>query len=198
MLSLMLAMILISYYNYKQQKLFEKILNYREVTHYVIGYFFIFYLLIMLKEIIGYPSISNWIRVLNVQGNIFDPNINLLPFNNGILYSDYLNILMFMPLGFIPPLMWRPYHNLFNTVKFGLSLSFFIEISQLFTRFRATDINDLITNTLGTIVGWLFYFIFSRLLLKKVRPIPIFQSSKMLKYEPYLYVIIAAIASFLS
>lgn len=198
MFSLALTLIIISIYNYKQQKLFERVLKYQEKIHYIIGYLLMFYLLIMLKEVIGFPSISNWQRVLNVQGNIFDPNISLIPFVNGILHSDYLNVVMFIPLGFFLPLMWRKYHNGFETIKFGFYLSLFIELSQLFTRFRATDINDLITNTIGAAVGWSIYFVFSKLLLRKIEPIPLFQSSKFLKYEPQLYVVIAAMASFLS
>lgn len=198
MLSLALALILLSIYNYKQQKLFERVLKYRETTHYIIGYVLMFYLLIMLKEVIGFPSLSNWQRVINVQGNIFDPNINLIPFQYGILYSDYLNILMFIPLGFILPLMWKKYHKFADTVKFGFYLSLFIELSQLFTRFRATDINDLITNTLGVTIGWAIYFIFSKLLLKWIKPITLFQSSRFLSFEPKMYVVIAAVSSFLS
>ena len=198
MFSLALALIIISIYNYKQQKLFERVLKYQEKIHYIIGYLLMFYLLIMLKEVIGFPSISNWQRVLNVQGNIFDPNISLIPFVNGILHSDYLNVVMFIPLGFFLPLMWRKYHNGFEIIKLGFYLSLFIELSQLFTRFRATDINDLITNTIGATVGWSIYFVFSKLLLRKIEPIPLFQSSKFLKYEPQLYVVIAAVASFLS
>ena len=197
MFSLALALIIISIYNYKQQKLFERVLKYQEKIHYILGYLLMCYILIMLKEVIGFPSISNWQRVLNVQGNIFDPNISLIPFVNGILHSDYLNVVMFIPLGFFLPLMWRKYHNGFETIKFGFYLSLFIELSQLFTRFRATDINDLITNTIGAAVGWSIYFVFSKLLLRKIEPIPLFQSSKFLKYEP-LYVVIAAVASFLS
>ncbi|MBO0429098.1 VanZ family protein [Vagococcus fluvialis] len=198
MFSLALALIIISIYNYKQQKLFERVLKYQEKIHYIIGYLLMFYLLIMLKEVIGFPSISNWQRVLNVQGNIFDPNISLIPFVNGVLHSDYLNVVMFIPLGFFLPLMWRKYHNGFETIKFSFYLSLFIELSQLFTRFRATDINDLITNTIGAAVGWSVYFVFSKLLLRKIEPIPLFQSSNFLKYEPQLYVVIAAVASFLS
>ncbi|MEG0254582.1 VanZ family protein [Vagococcus sp.] len=198
MISLALAFIILSIYNYKQQKLFEKVLNYKEVTHYVIGYGFMLYLLIMLKEVIGFPSISNWIRVLNVQGDIFDPNLSLIPFGNGMLRSDYLNIIMFMPLGVILPLMWKKYHRFKYTFQFAFFLSLFIEISQLFTRFRATDINDLITNTLGACAGWLLYFVFSKLLLRWIQPIPLFQSSKFLSYEPKMYVIVAAVCSFLS
>lgn len=198
MLSLALAFILISIYNYKQQKLFERVLNYKEIKHYVIGYGYLLYLLIMLKEVIGFPRITYWIRALNVQGDIFDPNISLVPFGNGVLYSDYLNIIMFIPLGIILPLMWKKFHHFKYTVKYAFFLSLFIEVSQLFTRFRATDVNDLIMNTLGAIIGWLIYFIFSRLLLKFIQPIPLFTSSRFLSQEPKIYVLIAAVCTFLS
>ncbi|OTP29571.1 hypothetical protein A5798_002739, partial [Enterococcus sp. 6C8_DIV0013] len=49
MFSLALALIIISIYNYKQQKLFERVLKYQEKIHYIIGYLLMFYLLIMLK-----------------------------------------------------------------------------------------------------------------------------------------------------
>ncbi len=198
MLSFVLALILISFYNYKQQKFFEKVLQYKEVKHYIIGYIYIIYLVIMLKEVIGFPRITYWIRVLNVQGNIFDPNISLLPFGNGVLYSDYLNIIMFIPLGIILPLMWRKFHKFNYTVKYAFYLSLFIELSQLFTRFRATDVNDLVMNTLGAILGWLIYFIFSKLLLKFIQPINLFESSRFLSAEPKIYVLIAAVSTFLS
>lgn len=198
MLSLALALIILSIYNYKQQKLFERVLKYQEIHHYAIGYMMMFYLLYMLKEVVGFPSLSDWQRVINVQGNIFDPNISILPFQQGILFSDYLNVLMFVPLGIFLPLMWKNYHSFKETVKYGFYLSLFIEFCQLFTRARATDINDLITNTLGVIIGWVIYLAFSKLILKKIEPIPLFKSSRFLKYEPVMYVAIAALTSFLS
>lgn len=36
---------------------------------------------------------------------------------------------------------------------FGFGMSLLIEILQIFT-FRTTDVNDLITNTIGTIIGY--------------------------------------------
>lgn len=198
MLSLALALIILSIYNYKQQKLFERVLKYQEVHHYVIGYVMMFYLLYMLKEVVGFPSLSDWRRVINVQGSIFDPNISLIPFQQGILISDYLNILMFVPLGIFLPLMWKKYHSFKETTKYGFYLSLFIEFCQLFTRARATDINDLITNTLGVMIGWIIYFVFSKLIFKLIEPITLFKSSRFLKYEPIMYVAIAALASFLS
>lgn len=45
------------------------------------------------------------------------------------------------------------FRKLKNVAIMGLITTLFIEISQIFT-FRTTDINDIITNTIGTIIGY--------------------------------------------
>lgn len=97
--------------------------------------------------VVGLPSLL-YIR--------FDQNINLVPF--AYMFSDYrnslLNVLLFVPLGFLLPVLWKRFCPLLWTGLFGLSFSLSIELLQLLT-LRATDINDLMTNTTGTILGWL-------------------------------------------
>lgn len=198
MISVIIAFMVLTYYYYRQQQLFEKVMKYKEKTHYVIGYLFTSYLFIMFKEVVGFPSLSNWQRVINVQGTIFDPNINLIPFIGGVGISDYLNIVMFIPLGIILPLMWTRYDDFKQTVRYGFYVSLLIEISQLFVRSRATDVNDLIMNTLGAMIGWLIYKLFSRLILKQITPINLFQSSRFLSFEPKMYIVLVAVASFIS
>ena len=87
----------------------------------------------------------------------FHPNINLRPF--AYMFSDFtnsfLNVVLFVPLGFFLPLFWRTFRKFGSTILFGLCLSAFVEVLQIFT-FRATDVNDLLTNTLGSFVGWCF------------------------------------------
>ena len=96
--------------------------------------------------VVGLPSLL-YIR--------FDRNINLVPF--AYMFSDYgnslLNVLLFVPLGFLLPVLWKRFRSFLWTALFGLGFSLSIELLQLFT-FRATDINDLMTNTVGTILGW--------------------------------------------
>lgn len=108
----------------------------------------------------------------------FQGEINLIPLAESLrLLRFYLekgmwsailvnfpgNILMFAPIGFFAGLLLdRP-----RWWKGGLSafaLSFFIESVQLIVS-RGTDVDDLILNTLGGLVGyWLF------LLLRRSRP----------------------------
>ena len=64
------------------------------------------------------------------------------------------NIVMFMPFGFFVPLLWRVSGKTSAAVGFLVSLS--IELTQLFLP-RWTDIDDLILNTSGTLLGLLLY-----------------------------------------
>ena len=64
-----------------------------------------------------------------------------------------LNVLLFIPFGFFLPTLWEKFRNVKSTIVAGLLTTLFIEISQLFTG-RATDIDDVITNILGTIIGY--------------------------------------------
>lgn len=85
----------------------------------------------------------------------FEANINLIPFLDlcNDLSAVFLNILLFLPLGFLSVFLWKPFRTFRYNLILCFCLSLSIEILQLFT-FRATDVNDLITNTLGGLTGW--------------------------------------------
>ena len=107
----------------------------------------------------------------------FDPHFNFTPFQ--YMFSDettILNVLLFLPLGFFLPVLRSKFRTFGATVLFGFCMSLFIEILQIFT-YRATDINDLMTNTAGTILG---YFA-GRLLLKTFPGIVLTEETKELR-----------------
>ena len=83
-------------------------------------------------------------------------NLNLIPIIGMIedWKNSILNILLFVPLGMMLPLLWHTYQKIRKTLLFGFAASLTIELLQLLT-FRATDVNDLITNTLGTALGFI-------------------------------------------
>lgn len=69
------------------------------------------------------------------------------------------NIFMFMPIGFLLPLLWRRFEHVLLTVGAGFLLSLSIELLQL-TQLRSSDVDDLWLNTLGTFIGFVcFMFI---------------------------------------
>lgn len=89
--------------------------------------------------------------------------INLIPFRNGFSIGMLLNIIMFLPLGFLLPLIWKQYNHLLKTTLTGLFFSVGIELCQLLNR-RASDIDDLLMNTFGTLIGWEIWKGFSQLI----------------------------------
>lgn len=109
-------------------------------------YFFLAVYLCEMYALVGLPN-AYYIR--------FDTNINLVPFRHlfSYLWNNLLNVLLFLPLGFFLPVLFRRYGKFRRTLLFGFTASLLIELLQLFT-FRATDVNDLMTNTLGTVIGW--------------------------------------------
>lgn len=98
----------------------------------------------------------------------FSPNFVLIPFVDMIKgpIDTILNIVLFIPLGFFLPFLYKKYKNLKKVTLSGFILSLSIEIVQMFGR-GATDINDLITNTIGTILGYFVYKLLSKFIFKK-------------------------------
>lgn len=66
------------------------------------------------------------------------------------------NILMFIPIGFLLPLLWEQFQNPVKTIRIGFAISFLVECSQLFL-IRGTDVDDLLLNTSGCAIGYLCY-----------------------------------------
>lgn len=94
----------------------------------------------------------------------WDVSLNRIPFTD-ILRSpaQYAqNLILFVPLGFLLPLLWPEYESPARTALSGLVFSGAIEFAQLFC-FRATDIDDLLMNTLGAAAGWALWALAGRL-----------------------------------
>ena len=97
------------------------------------------------------------IGVPGVQYIVWDPTLNLIPFQDfstSNIMGMVLNMVMFAPLGFLLPAYFERYRHWGRTLAAGFLTSLTVELIQLFT-FRATDVDDLIMNTLGTLVGFL-------------------------------------------
>lgn len=118
-------------------------------------YFLFACYLSVLYVLVGLPNVT-YIRP--------EINLNLVPIIGMIedWKNSILNILLFIPLGVALPVLWNKFRSKKNSVLFGFAVSFVIELLQILT-YRATDINDLITNTLGSYLG----FLCAKCLLKK-------------------------------
>lgn len=88
--------------------------------------------------------------------------VNLSPFIDiveGHLNAEteiWLNILMMIPFGFLYPLISQ--RSSMSIISAGFITSLTIECIQPFLNpYRAADITDLITNTIGTVIGYILY-----------------------------------------
>ena len=64
------------------------------------------------------------------------------------------NILMFVPMGILLPLLSDKFKSLWKTVCTGFAFTVFIESVQYFARLGIADTDDIIGNTLGTLIGY--------------------------------------------
>ncbi|WP_102273441.1 VanZ family protein [Cytobacillus massiliigabonensis] len=87
-------------------------------------------------------------------------SINFIPILTIDITTFLLNVIMMLPFGMYLPLLNKKYHSIKKAAYIGFLVSLTFEIIQLLIRVtlgngRSTDINDLIANTLGAVVGFL-------------------------------------------
>ncbi len=72
------------------------------------------------------------------------------------------NVLMFVPLGLCPPLLWRRWQRFGWAALLGLLAPLLIEFVQLFLG-RSVDVDDLLLNFCGILLGYGLYRLLTRL-----------------------------------
>lgn len=107
----------------------------------------------------------------HIQPLLFDPaqvipfNTNLIPIKNIMQHDSPLkawlnvigNIAVFIPSGFLLPIVFPRLDRFWKVLLCGAGMSLCIELMQLPFFTRVTDIDDLIMNTLGCIIGYGIY-----------------------------------------
>ena len=87
------------------------------------------------------------------------PFVHLLDYNNArdIVWNLVGNVTMFIPSGIVLPVVYKKLSSFEKVVAAGAFISLCIEILQLPFASRASDIDDLILNSLGVAVGYGIY-----------------------------------------
>jgi glycopeptide antibiotics resistance protein len=100
-----------------------------------------------------------WLRFLATN-----PKPNWIPFHSMI--SDWRNggrefvvnflgnIVAFLPMGLLPPHIVRRRTTIWQIALFSLAISLAIETGQFFSGRRIPDVDDLILNTVGGVLGY--------------------------------------------
>lgn len=140
----------------------------------------------------GYCALMAWLlfgrtRLAIVDGywNTLAQHVNLIPFYTvrlfiNVLVEDYGqglnrvaiinlvgNVIMFLPLGFLPPLLWKAFQKWWKMLLWGTGVIVCVELIQLFTLVGKCDIDDLLLNVVGIAVGYGIYRILMRITKRK-------------------------------
>ncbi|QZY54158.1 VanZ family protein [Crassaminicella profunda] len=67
------------------------------------------------------------------------------------------NILAFMPLGFLYPIVWKKANKYKYILSVSLILTCFIEIVQYIVGVGTCDIDDVLLNVVGGLLGYILY-----------------------------------------
>lgn len=97
--------------------------------------------------------------------------LNLIPFNlqeigiEQFLIEKIPNIILFIPLGFFLPAVFKSNRKAYKTILIIFTITFGIEFFQYFIG-RSSDIDDIITNLLGGIIGFIVFKLLNSFLEK--------------------------------
>lgn len=128
------------------------------------GYFILF------KEV----SSHGWWDKMNHRIETHD-HINFTAFKTIGIYNTFDkqvigNFIMLFPLGIYLPLLLKGLRRLsgfFAVLLISFLVSLGIEVLQLATSYRSTDIDDVILNTMGACLGFIIYQLHKLIILKK-------------------------------
>ena len=153
----------------------------------IIGFLFVIYICMVVSvTLFPFPigfntNIENVYRSINMIplksiidnisqiGNAYDGDVL---FMIGLIVKNVGgNILLLMPLGFLAPILRDKFKQFKSVMLLGFSVSISIEILQFLETFaggwgRITDIDDVICNVLGAIIGYFIYKLFFKIVDK--------------------------------
>lgn len=87
--------------------------------------------------------------------------------NFAVFSNIFGNVIGFLPWGFILPIIFRRMDRVFLIFLSGFLLSLIVEVIQLISKVGCFDVDDLILNTLGAVLGYVFFVICDHIRRKK-------------------------------
>jgi glycopeptide antibiotics resistance protein len=69
------------------------------------------------------------------------------------------NVAAFMPFGFFLPIISRRSKKWYNTVMFGFVFSLMLETLQLVFKVGSFDVDDILLNTIGGVLGYIVFVV---------------------------------------
>ena len=88
-------------------------------------------------------------------------------FGSHSLRQVILNIVMLIPFGFLMPIVIKIKRKYLITLLSALAFIFYIESMQLIMKCGAFEIDDIINNFVGAVIGMLIYMLLNRIIQKR-------------------------------
>lgn len=88
---------------------------------------------------------------------------------NAFLLNVVGNVAAFIPCGFFLPIVSRRSRRWYNAILICFGLSLCIEVTQLVCKVGSFDVDDLLLNTAGGIIGFISYRIVQRIRIRRKR-----------------------------
>ncbi|HHX11893.1 MAG TPA: VanZ family protein [Clostridiales bacterium] len=85
---------------------------------------------------------------------------HLLGFENFVV-NILGNVIAFAPFGFLLPILKESYRSFFVITFLSMFFSLSIELIQLTTRVGIFDVDDILLNTLGGVLGYIIFLVFN-------------------------------------
>ena len=152
--------------------------NFLHVTVQASFFIYVFAVLQLTGYFILFKEVSShgWWDKMNQRIETHD-RVNLELFKTIDIYQTWGkqilgNFVMLLPLGIYLPLIYkrlRKTYNFFVVLLICFLVSVGIELLQLATSYRSTDIDDVLLNTLGGGVGFLIYQLIKVIVTPKTR-----------------------------
>ena len=157
------------------------------VTLFLIGYFLVYRKLMKGTKKLKASKVGLWsiflIYMIVVLGATIGDRVSGYESINLHLFSSYkdvynnfslgewrniiLNILMFVPIGFMIPLIFKKCERCYITYLVGFGITLFIEILQLVSKRGIFELDDIINNSLGCAIGYGIVMLFISLFKRK-------------------------------
>lgn len=142
--------------------------------HPVMRFAFLVYMAMMLWLLFGRSR--GWVEGLTYE-QMLRLNVNFQPLytirnylqvvlhrtNDDVLVHCIINlvgnVVMFIPAGWLLPGIWKGHRNFFQFFATTLAAILIIELTQLLTLLGSFDVDDVILNMAGLILGYLAYIL---------------------------------------
>ena len=129
--------------------------------------------IVVISRFVYFPFHSEAGKTPTLTIGLSDYTVSLKPFfflvdrYDGWLMNIIGNIVMFIPVGIVWPICFKKLDSTAKTILAGAGYTFIIEVTQLFCVGRHTDIDDLILNTTGVVIGAIIVFAVRKFRAKK-------------------------------